>query len=128
MLRVSAQSTGNTELNLLAVTAQSRDAPGIPGGEALVAFAESAVENASNLPAARQRVKSELGEQALIEAAAVVGNFERMTRIADGAGIPLDARNLDFSKPVRAMLALDKFASARLPETLDRHRLRSTFQ
>ena len=116
MLRASARFTGNTDINLLSVTAEDEQATGVPGGEALIAFAEAAVTGASNLAAARQRLLKALGQEALIEAAAVVGNFERMTRIADGTGIPIDARNLDFSKEVRQLLSLDEFASARLPE------------
>ncbi len=47
----------------------------------------AAMLHSSYLAEARERLRNALGEAALIEAAAVVGNFERMTRIADGAGI-----------------------------------------
>ena len=117
MLRVSALSTGNTELNLHSVTAANEAHSGVPGGDALLAFAEAAVTGGAGLQSARNRLRQELGEAALIEAAAVVGNFERMTRIADGAGIPIDERNLEMTQDVRDLLALDRFVSARLPES-----------
>ena len=86
---------------------------GVPGGEALTAFAEAAVtgdEAAGG--AARERVRSELGEAAMVDAAAVIGNFERMVRIADGTGIPLDRPVAMISAEMRDELGLDAFASA----------------
>ena len=115
MLRVSAKATENNDLNLLAVTNSEQESSGVEGGEALLAFAEAAVTQSDRLPEARMKLLQELGEQAMLEAAAVVGNFERMTRIADATGIPLDGRNLEFTREVREALELDRFASARLP-------------
>ena len=44
---------------------------------------------------------------ALVDAAAVVGNFERMVRIADGTGIPLDKPVAMVSADMREELGLD---------------------
>lgn len=115
MLRVSALKTENTDLNLLAVTDNDQASSGVGGGEALLAFAEAAVIQSERLPEARLALQQELGEQALVEAAAVVGNFERMTRIADATGIPLDERNLEYTREVRETLNLGRLTSARLP-------------
>ena len=115
MLRASAQSTGNANLNLLAITSANSEPSGVVGGEALIAFAEAAVMNTSDLARAREQLKSELGEAALVDAAAVVGNFERMTRIADGTGIPIDERNIEFTREARETLDLGRLPSARLP-------------
>ena len=115
MLRASAKANENNDLNLLSVTNGEQESSGVEGGEALLAFAEAAVNKSDRLPEARQELRRELGEQALLEAAAVVGNFERMTRIADATGIPLDGRNVEFTREVRDALELDRFASARLP-------------
>ena len=38
---------------------------------------------------ARQQVNDELAEAAMINAAGVIANFQRMVRIADGTGVPL---------------------------------------
>ncbi len=115
MLRVSAQQTDNDDLNLLAVTERDQERSGVEGGQALLAFAEAAVIRSDHLPEARLELHRELGEQAVLETAAVVGNFERMTRIADATGIPLDERNLEFTRDLRETLQLQDFASARLP-------------
>ena len=45
-------------------------------------------------------------------AAAVVGNFERMVRIADGSGIPLDTSMSVASATLREDLGIDAFGSA----------------
>jgi hypothetical protein len=42
----------------------------------------------------------------------VASNFERMTRIADATGIPLDAPAAALSADLRDTLGLDRFASA----------------
>ncbi len=48
----------------------------------------------------------------MIDAAAVIGNFERMTRIADGTGIPLDDMMAALTVDIRAELDLNSFSSA----------------
>lgn len=115
MLRASAKATNNKDLNLFAVTKNDQASSGVRGGEALLAFAEAAVTRSERLPDVREALKEALGEQGLIEAAAVIGNFERMTRIADATGIPLDERNIEFTREVREILELGRFTSARLP-------------
>jgi hypothetical protein len=63
--------------------------------------------------AARQGLLDALGPEALVDAAAVVGNFERMTRIADATGIPLDPPVAALTQDIRVDLGLDDFGSAR---------------
>ena len=46
---------------------------------------------------------------ALVDAAGVASNFERMVRIADATGIPLDARMAALSQDVRDTLHLERF-------------------
>jgi len=87
---------------------------GIAHAEALLGFADGAVlGDEATLAAARQRLLDELGPEALVDAAAVVGNFERMTRIADATGIPLDAPVTAMTQDIRRGLGLDEFGSAR---------------
>jgi len=89
-------------------------ASGIAHAEALLAFADAAVAgDEAALAAARQGVLDALGAEALVDAAAVVGNFERMTRIADATGIPLDAPVKALTQDIRGDLGLDEFGSAR---------------
>jgi hypothetical protein len=87
---------------------------GVAHAEALLAFADAAVAgDEATRAAARQRVLDALGPEALVDAAAVVGNFERMTRIADATGIPLDAPVAALTQKLRRGLGLDEFGSAR---------------
>ncbi len=85
----------------------------MPHAEALLAFAEAAVGgDAGELAQARERMVSEMGDRALVDTAAIVGNFQRMTRIADGTGIPLDGPANTFSAGIQQQLELTSFASA----------------
>ena len=45
----------------------------------------------------------------MVDAAGVASNFERMVRIADATGIPLDARMEALSHEVRDTLHLERF-------------------
>lgn len=86
---------------------------GIPHAEVLVPFAEAvALRDAAALPVARQRLLEAMGGEALVDAAAVAGNFMRMVRIADGTGIPLDAPVAALSADIRDELGLDAYGAA----------------
>jgi hypothetical protein len=74
--------------------------------EALVQGDESA------LASARAAVLEGLGPAGLVDAAAVASNFERMVRIADSTGIPLDAPVAALTADLRDRLGLDRFASS----------------
>jgi hypothetical protein len=56
----------------------------------------------------------ELGAEALVDASAVIGNFQRMVRIADGSGIPLDKPVSIISAGLREELGYNEFGSANL--------------
>ena len=66
-------------------------ATGVPGGEVLVALVDAALgRNSTVLEQARAAVRTSLGQAALLDAAAVIGGFDGITRIADAIGIPLE--------------------------------------
>ena len=50
-----------------------------------------------------------MGPAALVDTAGVASNFERMVRIADATGIPLDERRQVLSQEVRDTLYLERF-------------------
>lgn len=52
------------------------------------------------------------GPEALVDAACIIGNFERMNRIADGTGIPIEAPLAALTSDIREELNLDSFGSA----------------
>ncbi len=86
---------------------------GVPHGEALVAFADALVGGGDQqLERAREALLAALGPAGLVDAAGVASNFERMVRIADGTGIPLDAPVRMIAADLRDLLSLDAFRSA----------------
>ena len=76
----------------------------VPHGGLLLAFADAAVgRDAATLNRARDAVRAAVGEAGLSDAAAVVGGFDGITRIADATGIPLE--------PEKAAATADFFAA-----------------
>lgn len=66
-------------------------ATGVAGGEVLLALVDAALgQDDAALTQARFAVRGFLGEAALPDAAAVIGGFDGITRIADATGIPLE--------------------------------------
>jgi hypothetical protein len=85
---------------------------GVAFAEELIAFVDAAVGDDRDATAgARNALREAAGPEALVDAAAVAANFQRMVRIADGSGIPLDTPLELLSASVREDLALDAFAS-----------------
>jgi hypothetical protein len=112
LLRASGEATGQAfDLHAVtegAVTARS----GVAHEEPLLALAEAMVSNdEEGLATARARVLDDLGSEALVDAAAVASNFERMVRIADATGIPLDSFLDEMTVDIRAELHLARFES-----------------
>lgn len=113
MLRVSTE-TKNQDVDLNAVMGRADGDVGVKGGAELTAFAEATVSGGNNaITAARQRLVDVLGAEATVDAAGVIGNFERMVRIADGTGIPLDTPVSLVSADMREEIGIDKFSTAR---------------
>ena len=111
LLRESGEVVGNS-IGLEAVM-EGGDAQGVDDGDALLAFAEALV--ARDQPAtarARDSVIARMGTAAMVDAAAVASNFERMTRIADATGITLGERLEEPTASVRADLGLERFDRA----------------
>ncbi len=113
LLRVSAQSIGEeVELTGVVEGAESVDER-IPAGKELTAFADAVVEgDQATLDAARTDLLAAVSPEQFVDAAGVVGNFERMVRIADGIGISLDPNFTDVTADMREDLGLNEFASA----------------
>ena len=83
---------------------------GVEHGNLLIAFAEAiAGDDDATLTRARHAVIEGFSLEALVDAAGVVSNFERMVRIADATGIQLDERMAIMSQEVRDALHLERF-------------------
>ena len=79
----------------------------------LTAFAETAVKGSqAELTHTRDALEAAMGKAAVVDAAAVVANFERMVRIADGTGIPLDKPMALLTVDMRSELGIDRYGSA----------------
>ena len=123
MLRASIESVGG-EVDLAGVVAGSAAGHSpVRSAAALLAFVDASLgadreTGPASLATARERVRAELGWEALVDAAAIIGNFERMVRIADGTGIPLDAPVLVASEGIRAELGIDAFESGAQPPSI----------
>lgn len=113
LLRASGESIGASyDLGTIR-DPKAAAASGVGHADALLALADAmAGEDEQDLAGARERVRTELGAVALVDAVAVASNFERMVRIADATGIPLDEPVAWVGDDLRRDLALDRFASA----------------
>ena len=98
----------------LAAIAEGEGDGGLPFGAELVAFAEAigGWDDAA-LAAARNRLALVAGGTFMIDAAAVVANFEMMTRVADGTGARFPAGAAVSRADLDARLAIGGFTSAR---------------
>jgi hypothetical protein len=86
---------------------------GVAHAEALVAFAEALVHrDDAALARARDEVMEKIGPGGLVDTAAVASNFQRMVRIADSTGIPLDAPVNAMTGDIRGELELGRFGSS----------------
>jgi hypothetical protein len=87
---------------------------GVPNGDLLIAFAEAVLgEHDSALTRARGALAASLGPATLADAAAVVGLFNAIDRVADAIGIPLEDEKAAASANFRAALGLDPLLCCR---------------
>ncbi len=101
------------QANLAAVTGDDVDS-GVAEGGLLSRFVELTLadDQPEQLTETRNQLARRLGAEGLVDAAAIIGNFQRMVRIADGTGIPLDKPVAVISADLRDSLGLDRFGSA----------------
>lgn len=108
MLRASVEATG-VQLDPTAITDRSRD-PLLPGGEALLDLVDAVLAGDDEArERARRDVRNQLGDDGLVDAAGVIGNFEMMNRVADATGMPVGKGSLARSEEWRARLGLDRY-------------------
>ena len=107
MLRESAQAF-EYEVDLMAVRDPNR-APGVPGGAALLSLVDATLADAGSLTDAQDAVIDQLGSESLVDAAAVIGNFEMMNRVADGTGIPVAGAAIDRERDLISRLEIEGF-------------------
>jgi hypothetical protein len=114
MLRESIQADGQTiDLEGLADT-DCKEIAGLKNSKILIEYADVFMtRDAAELAVVREKLEKAMGARALVDAAGVASNFQRMVRIADGTGIPSDALSHDAKVEMAAKLDLNKYQSAK---------------
>ena len=107
-LRMSGDDTGNN-YNLEAVMSGNDADEGLPHGGILNEFLEAIFDRESRrLKAAQNELIENMGEQALVDAAATIAAFNAYPRMADSTGIPLESAKEEVTQELRVELGLDK--------------------
>ena len=117
MLSHTGMLSWSSEINQIpvdvrAITDPTID-PLIPGGVALLRLVDAVLTRSSvGIKAAGEAVRAEVGEVGLVDAAAVVGNFQMMNRVADGTGMPTGRGSRVRHAALIDLLGLDRFDHA----------------
>jgi hypothetical protein len=112
MLRESSRILGS-EVDLQVLTSGSEGQGQVPAEKELIAFAEAALgDDQQAISVAREKLEERIGTEGMVDSAAVVANFQRMVRIADGSGIPLDTPVAIITAGIRDELGINEFGSA----------------
>ncbi len=117
-LRETAEINAQT-VDLAVIIDDARaDTSGVQHARVLLDFAQEIVAGKSDaLTRARLAVIGALSMDAMVTAAGVASNFQRMVRIADGTGIPVDAPMLVLTESIRDELGINTYtAAANTPE------------
>jgi len=117
VLRVSISEITGEEVDLDGLTDPAcTEIKGIPHSEVLLKYANAFMsKNTEALVKARDTLVNEMGAAAMIDAAAVASNFQRMVRIADGTGIPLESMGDEMDTMVEELgeqLGINEYVSA----------------
>ena len=110
LLRGSGQHTGD-DYDLGAILGDGAADGGVTAGATLAAYADAFFEGDDDFAAARDRLKVEVGEEALVDAAATLAIFNAVVRIADATGIPLEEAKAELSADLRGDLGLDDWSA-----------------
>ncbi len=111
LLRASSDAVG-AEVDLSAAVEDAAGG-GVEDGAVLTAFAEAVVRATEELDTARARALKTLGPAKFVEAAATIGIFNGLVRVADSTGIPGDAMMLERTANVRSELGFNRWGGAR---------------
>ena len=112
MLRESAEQL-NVDVDLHVIDGASSDSGVVPFANELMKFATAvATRDEDELARRRDALVSAAGAEVMVDAAAVAANFQRMVRIADSTGIPIDAARMPAAQVAIDALDLRRFPSS----------------
>jgi len=123
VLRVSILQTSGEDLDLDGLTDPNcTHIEGIPQSGVLLRFANAFMgTDADALTLAREALANEMGPEAMVDAAGVAANFQRMVRIADSTGIRLESMGDEMdamTEELNVKLGINKYLSAANPGNL----------
>ena len=111
MLRESGRESG-ADYDLEAVNGGRGDG-GVIAGAVLVGFAEAVLAGErAGIAEARGAVGAALGAAAMVDAAAVIAQFDAIDRVADATGTPLEPAKAEASADFRPLLGIDDYPGA----------------
>jgi hypothetical protein len=112
MLSWSSATTGG-QVDLAAVASGQGDTHVERGAELLRFASACAGDDDAELAAARSALVAASDESFMVDAAAVAGNFEMMTRLADSTGARMPADRLEAAAQAIGVMGADDFVSKR---------------
>lgn len=113
MLSLSMQAKGEAvDLSGIVEGADAVD-DRVPHGKIIARFGEAVLQGSdSTLEEARNALIEAVGGDGFVDAAGVVGHFERLVRVADATGIPLDAAAAEATVDIREDLGINSYGMA----------------
>ena len=113
MLRESVELTGGS-IDFDGLTDPScTEIRGVPDSRELLQYTNACMGVERTAPeTTRQALVDKMGSAAMVDAAGVISNFQRMVRIADATGIPSDGPMQAMSEDLREQLGINQYVSA----------------
>lgn len=114
MLRESIKADGKMiDLEGLA-DPNCKEISGLENSKILIEYADVFMtRDSARLAVICEALEKEMGSKALVDASGVASNFQRMVRIADGTGIPVDPGNYEVKADLIEQLGLEQYESAK---------------
>ena len=114
LLRVSKDTDPDAKGEAALIKGEEADSDaGIPYGRLLVEFTEAALRrDDEGLPQKRRGLIEAIGEEGLVDSAAVIATFEANDRIADATGIQIDAPTLKLRSAIGEEFVMQPIAPA----------------
>ena len=110
LLRASSEHSGD-RYDFEAISGDEGDG-GVPHGRLLMDFADAVVAGDDDaLALAREAVAATLGEDAVVDSAAICATFNTVDRVADATGIPLEDDKAEATTGLRASIGIDRYPS-----------------
>ena len=117
LLRRSGDRT-QTSFNLGKLTNTSSLDIGIANEATLLTLADAVLTGSKAvIQTARENAFSELGEQAGLDAIAVIAGFNGITKVANGTGLPLDPETHNSTVAMRTETSIDQYSESNKLQT-----------